>query len=108
MDYLRVVAQALFNRRINLLQTLDPRALSGLARMMAMLRPLLPPLSDGEFDVRMDILRHETVYAFDRWLQRHGQPTGIHEASLLELASHIAAVMAHGMKAPAGGASMWT
>ena len=44
----------------------------------------------------------------DRWLQRHGQPTGIHEASLLELASHIAAVMAHGMKAPAGGASMWT
>jgi hypothetical protein len=46
------VAQALSNRRINLLQTLDPRALSGLARIMTVLPPLLPPPSDGEFDGR--------------------------------------------------------
>lgn len=100
-DYLRVVAQALFNPRINLLKTLDPRALSGLTRMLAMLRPLMPELSDAEYDTRMDILRHETVYAFDRWLHQHGPATTANAHDLQLLAARITALMSHGLRAPA-------
>lgn len=105
-DYLRVVAQALFNRRINLLRTLNPQALSGLTRMTSMLRELLPTLPQSEFEVRMDILRHETVYAFDRWLHHQVQPLAAVGDGLLQLAAHVAVTMSHGVKAPPGRPSL--
>jgi AcrR family transcriptional regulator len=99
-DYLQVIAQALFNPRMRLLESIDPRAISGLTRMVALSRARLADMPQAVFDTRMTIVQHETVYAFSRWLHAHGPVTLANRKAFEALALQVVDFMAAGLTAP--------
>jgi AcrR family transcriptional regulator len=100
-DYVQVIAQALFNPRMRLLESIDPRAISGLTRMVALAREALADLPADVFDARMTMVQHETVYAIARWLHAHGSAKAWREDDLDGLAALLTDFMSAGLSAPA-------
>ena len=100
-DYVQVIAQALFNPRMKLLESIDPRAISGLTRMVSLARDALPDLPTDIFNTRMTMVQHETVYAISRWLHAHGPVTSKNEGELNGLAALLTEFMAAGLSARA-------
>ena len=101
-DYLRVLAQALFDSRMKLLDTVDPEAMSSVVRARAMARPLLVHLSDATFAARVRIVHHESVYTVARWLAEHGRVDGSNRRAYRAMVRDTVAFMAAGLAAPAG------
>lgn len=104
-DYVQVIAQALGNPRMKLLESIDPRAISGLTRMVALAREALADMPADLFDARMTMVQHETVYALSRWLHAHGPARSRHEEELDALAVRLTDFMAAGLSAPASPAT---
>jgi len=102
-DYVQVIAQALFNPRMRLLEQIDPRAISGLSRMVELARTLLPDIPRDVFDARMSVVQHETVYTFSRWLHAHGPATANDQPAFDEMVSQLIDFMAAGMSGPMPG-----
>jgi AcrR family transcriptional regulator len=71
-DYVRVLAQALFDPRMRLLDTLDPTLTTSIDRTRAMARAVLPDIPAARFDARVHIAHHEAAYTIARWIQEHG------------------------------------
>lgn len=102
-DYVQVIAQALFNPRMKLLEQIDPRAISGLTRMVELARAQLPALAPEVFDARMSIVQHETVYSFSRWLHAHGPLDSDNRVAFDAMVGRLIHFMSAGMRAPTGG-----
>lgn len=100
-DYVQVIAQALFNPRMRLLESIDPRAISGLTRMIEMARRLLADLPRAVFDSRMTLIQHETVYTFSRWLHAHGPLTAKNRSGFLAMVAEVTEFMSAGLNAAA-------
>ena len=98
-DYVQVIAQALFNPRMKLLESIDPRAISGLTRMSELSRRALPDIPRAAFDVRMNIVQHETAYAFARWLHANGPLTADKHAAFDAMVAQLTDFMATGLSA---------
>lgn len=96
-DYVQVIAQALFNPRMKLLESIDPRAISGLTRMVALARNALPDMPADIFDARMAMVQHETVYAIARWLHVHGPVSPRNETEFQALAAQLTDFMTAGL-----------
>lgn len=99
-DYVRVLAQALFDPRVALLDSVDPVALSGIARVRAMAGRLLPEVRGARFEARAMIVHHETSYAIARWVHAHGAPGPRTLAAWTTMVEDLAAFMAAGVAAP--------
>lgn len=93
-------SQALFNPRMKLLESIDPRAISGLTRMVEMARRVLGDIPRAVFDVRMNIVQHETVYAFSRWLHANGPLSASRQSAFDALVAQLTDFMAAGLSAP--------
>lgn len=105
-DYVQVIAQALFNPRMRLLESIDPRAISGLTRMIGLCRRSLPDMPRAVFDARMTLIQHETAYTFARWLHANGGPQagqGEGNAALAAMAAQLTEFMSAGLAAPVTG-----
>jgi hypothetical protein len=103
-DYVRVLAQALFDTRMKLLDTVDPELLSSVARARALARRLLPHLSDAEFAARVRIVHHESAYTVARWVAEHGRIDADNRRAYRAMIRETIAFMAAGLGAPGGRA----
>jgi AcrR family transcriptional regulator len=99
-DYVRVLAQALFDSRMKLLDTVDPELLGSVARARAMARPLLPRLSDAAFAERVRIVHHESTYAVARWIAQHGRVDAANRRAYRAMVRETVSFMAAGLGAP--------
>lgn len=99
-DYVRVLAQALFDPDMRLLETTDPSLRSGIARARAMARRLLPALPQASFDARVAIVHHETAYAFSRWVNAHGHVEGTNRRGYRAMVRSLVEFMSAGLSAP--------
>lgn len=102
-DYVLVIAQAMFNPKIQFFTTIDLQAVSGNTRTTAMLRRLAPSVPKAKFDKRMGIVFHETVYSFSRWFQSHGAITKLNQKSFQTMVASVSEFMAGGILAPVLG-----
>jgi AcrR family transcriptional regulator len=100
-DYVRVLAQALFDTRMKLLDTVDPELLGSVARARAMVRPLVPRLSDAAFSERVRIVHHESTYAIARWIAEHGRVDAGNLRAYRAMIRETVSFMAAGLAAPA-------
>jgi AcrR family transcriptional regulator len=106
-DYVRVLAQALFDPRMRLLDTVDPAAMSSLARVRALARPLLPAVSDATFEARVTMVHHHAAYAVARWVHEHGRVGAANRGAYRAMARRVTDFLVGGFGAPdheAGGA----
>jgi AcrR family transcriptional regulator len=101
-DYVRVLAQALFDTRMKLLDTVDPELLSSVSRARAMARRLLPQLSDAAFAARVRIVHHESAYTVARWIAEHGRVDAGNRRTYRAMIRETIAFMAAGLAAPGG------
>jgi len=99
-DYLRVLAQALFDTDMRLLESTDPSLRSGIERARAMARRLLPALPQASFDGRVAIVHHETVYALARWVDRHGPVDDTNRRGYRAMVRGLVEFMSAGLGAP--------
>jgi AcrR family transcriptional regulator len=99
-DYVRVLAQALFDTRMKLLDTVDPELLGSVARARTMARPLVPHLSDSAFAERVTIVHHESAYALARWIARHGRVDAGNRRAYRAMIRDTVSFMAAGLAAP--------
>ncbi len=99
-DYVRVLAQALFDTDMRLLETTDPSLRSGIERARVMARRLLPALPQATFDARVAIVHHETVYAMARWVDRHGPVDDTNRRSYRATVRGLVEFMSAGLGAP--------
>jgi AcrR family transcriptional regulator len=104
-DYARVLAQALFETRMKLLDTVDPEVLSSVTRARAMARRLLPHLSDAAFAGRVRIVHHESAYTVARWIVEHGRVDAGNRRAYRATIRETIAFMAAGLAAPAARAA---
>jgi AcrR family transcriptional regulator len=103
-NYVRVLAQALFDTRMKLLDTVDPELLSSVTRARSMARPLLRHLPEPVFTARVRIIHHESSYAIARWVAEHGRVTAANRGAYRAVVRDIIAFMAAGAAAPAASA----
>jgi AcrR family transcriptional regulator len=99
-DYVRVLAQALFDPDMRLLETTDPSLRSGIERARAMARQLLPTLPQATFDARVGIVHHETAYAFARWVSAHGPVDDTNRRDYRAMVRGLVEFMGAGLGAP--------
>ena len=99
-DYVLVIAQALSSPRVQLLAKVDANSVSGFTRMTGLVRQVLPDLSAKKFDARMQMVVHETLSAFARWLDQHGKPTQRTRRSFNEMVNTVSEFMVAGLAAP--------
>jgi AcrR family transcriptional regulator len=103
-DYVRVLAQALFDTRMKLLDTVDPEVLSSVARARSMARPMLGHLSEPVFLSRVRIVHHESAYAIARWIVEHGRVDAGNRRAYRAAVRDVIEFMAAGLGAPAASA----
>ena len=70
-DYVLVIAQALFNPRIKLIDSLSINAITGLKRTGELARAELTHLPEDCFKERLRITRLNVVYEVARWLEEN-------------------------------------
>jgi AcrR family transcriptional regulator len=99
-DYVRVLAQALFDPRMRLLDTVDPAAMSSLARVRALARPLLPAVSDATFDARVTMVHHHAAHAVARWVHEHGRVGAANRGAYRAMARRVTDFLVGGFGAP--------
>ena len=99
-DYVRVLAQALFDTRMKLLDTVDPELLGSVARARAMVRPLVPHLPEAAFAERVRIVHHESTYAVARWIAEHGRVDAGNRRAYRAMVRETVSFMAAGLAAP--------
>jgi AcrR family transcriptional regulator len=99
-DYVRVLAQALFDADMRLLETTDPSLRSGVERARAMARRLLPTLPRPVFDARIAIVHHETAYTFARWVDANGRVDDANRRSYRAMVRGLVEFMSAGLAAP--------
>jgi AcrR family transcriptional regulator len=103
-DYVRVLAQALFETRMKLLDTVDPEVLSSVTRARTMARRLLPHLSEATFAARVRIVHHESAYTVARWISEHGRVGPGNRRAYRAAVRETITFMAAGLAAPAARA----
>ncbi|RPH46849.1 MAG: TetR/AcrR family transcriptional regulator [Burkholderiales bacterium] len=99
-DYVRVLAQALFDPGMRLLETTDPSLRSGIDRARTMARRLLPGLPQASFEARVTIVHHETAYAFARWVTAHGRVDDANRRDYRAMVRGLIEFMSAGLAAP--------
>ncbi|WP_051303051.1 TetR family transcriptional regulator [Comamonas composti] len=99
-DYVKVAAQALFSPQVHVRRLIDPGAMSGHARCTAMLRALLPGLSERVFKDRIWMINNEAVYCIARWIHQHGPVTPASSRSYAAMIRTAVDFLAAGMAAP--------
>lgn len=99
-DYVRVLAQALFDTRMRLLDTVDPEVLSSVERARSMARPLVTHLSEPVFAARVRIVHHESAYAIARWVAEHGRVDAGNRRAYRGVVRDVVEFMAAGLGAP--------
>jgi AcrR family transcriptional regulator len=100
-DYVQVLAQAAFDVRMRLFETVDPAAQSSIDRAAEMARRALPGLGRADFDARVGLIRQQGVYAIARWVATHGPVTPENRRAYRAMVRRLVAFMAGGMAAPA-------
>jgi AcrR family transcriptional regulator len=104
VDYVRVLAQALFDPRMELLETIDPAVLGSIARARSMGRRLLPTLPAATFESRLSLVHHETVYCIARWVHANGSVTRANLRGYTRMIRDLTDFMTAGLLAPVGAA----
>lgn len=99
-DYVLVIAQALFTPRIQLLTTIDAKAVSGLTRTATLVGRLLPHLSAELVAERMRLVRYNAVYEFARWLQENVELTEANQDSFNAMIVNLCDFVIAGLAAP--------
>lgn len=101
-DYVRVVAQALFNNNPEIWRYLDPDTMSGHIRVREILRALLSDLPPRVFKDRLWSLNNLASFSFARWVQSHGPVTMANSRRYASMSRNLAGFLAAGMAAPHG------
>ena len=101
-DYVRVVAQALFNNNPDVWSYLDPDTMSGHTRVRDMLRALQPELPPRVFKDRLWSLNNLSSFSIARWVQSHGPVTSANSRRYAAMSRNLAGFLAAGMAAPYG------
>jgi hypothetical protein len=68
--------------------------------MTGLVRQVLPDLSAKKFDARAQMVVHETVSAFVRWMDQHRKPTQRTRSSFNEMVNTVSEFMVAGLAAP--------
>ena len=103
VDYVRVLAQALFDPRMRLLESIDPAVLGSIARARTMGRRLLPALPVATFESRLLLVHHETAYCIARWVHANGPVTHANLRGYNQMIRDLTDFMTAGLLAPVGG-----
>ncbi len=98
-DYVCITAAANFNTRMRLNRLVDPQSVSGLLRVVEMVRVLLPHLPAQVFRERMRIVNNETTYSIARWVQTHGAVTTVNARKFDAMVRNLADFLAAGVVA---------
>ncbi|MCZ4315742.1 helix-turn-helix domain containing protein [Comamonadaceae bacterium G21597-S1] len=102
-DYVRVVAQALFNENPDIWSFMDPDTMSGHIRVREMLRTLLPELPPRVFKDRLWSLNNLATFGLARWVQSHGPVLPANSRRYAAMSRNLAGFLAAGMAAAHGG-----
>lgn len=100
VNYVLVIAQALFNPRVHLLATIGPEAISGLKRTSEMAHHLLPNLSKDILDERFRMVRFNVVVEVARWFQENEVLTRKTQKSFDAMLENVSAFATAGLAAP--------
>jgi len=99
-DYVRVLAQALFDPRMRLLDTLDPALTSSIDRTRTMARAVLPDVPAARFDARVRIAHHEAAYSIARWINEHGPVRAANRRDYRAMVRGLVEFLSGGLAAP--------
>jgi len=99
-DYVRVLAHALFDPRMRLLETLDPALTSSIERTRAMARAVLTDLPRARFEARVLIAHHEAADCMARWISEHGPVRPSNRRAYRTMVNDLVAFLCGGLTAP--------
>ncbi|MEI7443873.1 MAG: helix-turn-helix domain-containing protein [Burkholderiales bacterium] len=99
-DYVRVLAQTMFETGLARVDGIDPMLFGSLDRAVTLARARLPDLPRAIFEARVERVHHEATQTLARWVRTHGRVDASNRRAFRAAARDLVAFLSAGLAAP--------